>query len=104
MSISCQTISVYKGIPKGSKIQLDAVSDAGPGQTITAYKWMLDITILPDNIGTIIVDTSPLTLGIHTLSLNVQNSCGNWSVQASKRIWIYQPLCAVLTATLSIGG
>jgi len=103
MTISCQTLTVYTGIPKGSKIRLDAVSDAGPGQTITAHEWRIDTAILPDNTGTVILDTQSMSLGMHTILLNVQNSCGNWSVQASMQIWIYQPLCAVLTATLSIG-
>lgn len=77
MTISCQTISVFKGIPKGSLLQITSTTDAGSGQTITSHEWILDGTILSYNTNVIIIDTTPLNTGVHTLQLNAQNSCGN---------------------------
>ena len=77
MTIPCQTISVFKGIPKGSLIKITSTTDPGLGQTISTYEWLLDSTILSDNTNTIIIDTSSLNIGIHTLQLKAQNSCGN---------------------------
>ena len=77
MTIQCQTISVLKGIPKGSLIQITSTTDPGLGQTITSYEWILDGTTLSYNTNVITIDTTPLSIGVHTLQLNTQNSCGN---------------------------
>jgi hypothetical protein len=77
MTVSCQTISVLTGVPKGSIIQVVSVVDPGTGQTVQTLEWILDSTTLPDDTSTITIDTSSLSTGIHTLLLNAQNSCGN---------------------------
>ncbi len=65
-------------IPKGSTIQAISTVDPGSNQTVSTYKWTLDVTVLPDNSANITINTSSLSLGAHTLLLSAQNSCGNW--------------------------
>jgi hypothetical protein len=78
MTVLCETISVLNGVLKGSSIQVVSSVDPGSGQTVKTYEWILDATTLPYNTGTIIIDTSSLSIGTHTLLLNAHNSCGNW--------------------------
>ncbi len=77
MTVSCQTLSVLQGVPKGSIIQIVSAVDPGTGQTVASFEWILDSATLSDNTGTITIDTSSLSTGKHTLLLNAQNSCGN---------------------------
>jgi len=67
-------------IPKGSTIQAISLIDPGLNQTVVAYQWTLNSTVLPYNSANITIDTSTLSLGAHTLLLNAQNSCGNWGL------------------------
>ncbi len=92
MTIPCQTISVYQGIPQGSTIQITSTTDPGSGQTISTHEWILDSTALPYNTNIITIDTSSLTIGIHTLQLNAQNSCGN-SGSYSQSFYISESPC-----------
>ncbi len=77
MTISCQTLTVIRNILRGSTLQITSTTDPGSGQTIVTNEWILDSTTLPYNTNIITIDTSSLTIGIHTLQLNTQNSCGN---------------------------
>ena len=77
MAVPCQTLSVLQGIPKGSIIQVVSAVDPGASQTVVSFEWILDSTTLPYSTGTITIDTSSLSTGVHTLLLNAQNSCGN---------------------------
>jgi len=92
MTISCQTLTVIRNILKGSTLQITSTSDPGSGQTIVTNEWILDSTTLPYNTNIITIDTSSLTIGIHTLQLNTQNSCGN-SGSYSQSFYISESPC-----------
>lgn len=92
MTIPCQIITVLKGIPKGSLLQITSTTDAGSGQTITSHEWILDGITLPYNTNIITIDTTPLITGVHTLQLNDQNSCGNTD-SYSQSFYITESTC-----------
>ena len=92
MTIQCQELVVYlSGYIQGVKLQLDSVQFIG--QIISEYEWKLDTTTLSNITSVIIIDTSLLTIGQHTVSHRVKNSCGNWSEYVIKKINIVAPPC-----------
>src|SRR5574337_1032813 len=65
-------------------IKVKATTNTGstnPLVTITNFEWTLDDQILPQTTDAFDIDPATLNLGVHTLSLRVQNSapCNKWS-------------------------
>lgn len=64
-------------------IKITATADSGNSKiTISKYEWTLDNQILHETTDTFNLDPATLNIGIHTLSLRVQNSapCNKWSL------------------------
>jgi hypothetical protein len=107
MTVSCQTISVLNGVPKGRIIQVVSTIDPGQGQSVSKVEWTLNAVTPPYNTGTITIDTSSLSIGVHTLLLKAQNSCGNWG-SYSQSFYITEPCPTVdcdftTSGTLTVG-
>jgi len=85
MTISCQTITVYKfSVEKGKTIKLDSVKFVD--QIISYYEWTINSVINSNITSSLTIDTNNLPLGINTISHRVKNSCGNWSEYVIKNI------------------
>lgn len=67
----------------GDIINVNSNVDAGEGETISVYKWKWNNTEFGENISDINIDTSDMPAGNYNLSLEVQNSCDNWSIPYS---------------------
>lgn len=70
----------------GDVINVNSNVDAGEGETISVYKWKWNNIEFGENTNNISIDTSEISAGSHNLSLEVQNSCGNWSIPYSEVI------------------
>lgn len=64
----------------GDIINVNSNVDAGEGETISVYKWKWNNIEFGENISNINIDTSNMSARSYYLSLEVQNSCDNWSV------------------------
>ena len=92
MTTQCQELVVYpSGYIQGVKLQLESVQFIG--QIISIYEWKLDTTTLSNITSIIIIDTSLLSIGQHTVSHRIKNSCGTWSEYVTKQINIIAPPC-----------
>lgn len=76
----------------GDIINVSSNVNAGEGKTISVYKWKWNNTEFGENISDINIDTSDMTVGNYNLSLEVQNSCNNWSVPYSEGITLVAAL------------
>lgn len=76
----------------GDIINVNSNVDAGEGETISVYKWKWNDTEFGENISDIPIDTSDMLAGNYNLSLEVQNSCDNWSVPYSEVITLVEAL------------
>ena len=103
MTVSCQTLSVLQGVPKGSIIQVVSAVDPGASQTVASFEWILNSATLPYNTSTITIDTSSLSTGVHTLVLNAWNSCGNVG-SYSKSFIITSPVTGNISFSSSPSG
>ena len=70
----------------GEIINVNSNVDAGEGETISIYKWKWDDIEFGENTSDMSIDTSDMSAGSYNLSLEVQNSCDNWSVPYSEVI------------------
>lgn len=68
----------------GSTITATASTNAGEGESISAYKWTLDGVEQTQTSDTFSFFTDNITLGGHRIDLIVQNSCGEWSTMVTK--------------------
>lgn len=74
----------------GDIINVSSNVDAGEGETISVYKWKWNDIEFGENVSDININTSDRLAGNYSLSLEVQNSCGNWSIPYSEVITIIE--------------
>lgn len=76
--------------PKNIDIELKAIdiNTGGSELTISTFEWKINNINQNDNTDIFIFNTSDLNYGLNTLSLRVQNSCGSWSEENKKEIYI----------------
>ena len=76
----------------GDIINVNSNVDAGKGETISVYKWKWNNIEFGENSSNISIDTSDMLIGNYDLSLEVQNSCDNWSIPYSEVIILIEAL------------
>jgi len=73
---------------KNKTIYINAIVTAQPNLTVSTYEWKIDTIINSNKTSKLTINTNDLSLGIHTFSLRVQNSCGSWSLVSYSQIEI----------------
>jgi len=72
--------------PRNEILKLDAL----PQNNIKIYEWIINRSVVLDNLKSVSINTNDLRLGENTISLRVKNSCGSWSKYVIKTINIRQ--------------
>jgi hypothetical protein len=103
MAVPCQVLEVLLGVPVGTNLSFNFQFISGAESPIVKYSWMVDSTVLP-NIDPVVINTQGLSIGIHKVTLTVQNACGNISPLYSKRFIVYELSCVNLQTAMAINS
>ncbi len=68
----------------------DAHDTDEQGNSIVAYRWTSSLDGLLGNAAVVTLEASQLSIGIHTITLEVQDNEGNWSIPAQANLTVQQ--------------
>lgn len=71
--------TLIKTYPRNEILKLDASVITHNNIKISVYEWIINRSVVLDNLKSVSINTNDLLLGDNTISLRVKNSCGSWS-------------------------
>ncbi len=72
--------------PRNEILKLDAFIITHNNIKISVYEWIINHSVVLDNLKSVSINTNDLRLGENTISLRVKNSCGSWSKYVIKSV------------------